>query len=293
MKVNFKELKNAVKQLNEVKETKIKFIGVTSERLLQDFMDTCGDFGIEELPELAKNLYSTIESQSIEEDESTSPPKEKIKTPETSEVKKEYTKSDYINAAKELMESLSIENEDGSPAINIEGKVKIKYLKEKLFEVYTSCTDSGISLEDECITKETQNLLDFIFKEKTENETIEEKQSRHVNEVLKEEDNKKEVKSKETKKKKEKIKDKSKKEKKQREQKTEKVTKTQFVANLIEEGKYTIDEIIEISTNKMGIPKSSTITMINHGKTEKRNHKYKPFKGRLITIKNEKVCFDE
>ena len=193
MKVNFKELKNVTKQLNESKKTKIKFVGVTSERLLQDFLDTCADFDIDELPEQVKNFYNTVNQTSEETTEETTPEpvkekkvKEKKEKTDTLEVK-EYIKSDYINAAKELMESLSIENEDGTPAIEIEGKVKIKYLKEKLFEVFTSCTDAGISLEDEGVTKETQNLLDFIFKEKTENETVEEKQLRHVKEVLEKE----------------------------------------------------------------------------------------------------------
>ena len=66
--------------------------------------------------------------------------------------------------------------------------------------------------------------------------------------------------------------------------------KTEYVASLIEEGVYTIEEIIEMAEKNMGCTSGSVKTMIAHGKNEKHNHKYKPFKGRLIKMV---VMFDD
>ena len=318
--MEFKTLKDAVKLLNQEKETKLKFVGIKTSQLVKDFVDACEDFELGELPEIVVNVYNELtgkedeskeqeqenaEYQEQEDAEDTEEPvKEKKKSKKEKKSKKtkqseetqekEYKKSDYISAMQELVDKLELEDDDDEP---IEVPNKMKEVKKKILETVTLVMDEGIDLKDAEISKETQEIMDYLFKLRASKEEPDEELKRTTQEIIDKEEGNEPVKSK--KKVKEKKSKESKEEPKKEKKKTvkavknNKITKTQFVANLIEKGTYTQKEIIKIAENEMNIPKSSVTTMINHGKTEKKNSQYKPFKGRLIVIDEKKrVCFE-
>ncbi len=319
MKPKFTDLKKAIKDLNDagILETKLKSVGIKADVLQQDFMDTVADL-IEEdghtdsLPESVTEMYDFINDAPEKTEKKEKPAKKEAKNPAKKPAKKEAKKKTIptetikrgalVKCFKDLIDVLGledeIEDEEGNTVdvpMTIPKGAKIDDLKAKILEA------SAIIEEGDEVSKDTQVVIDLLEKERADTESSEDRQKRMVEEVIEEEKTEKPAKKEKPVKKEKgtKPEKKIKEEKKEKPvkkivpKKEKKITKTQFVADLIEKGTHTANEIIEIANEEMSIPKSSVTTMINHGKSEKKNGQYKPFKGRLIIIDNKKrVCFE-
>ena len=285
--MDFKTIKAAVKSLNAKMETKLKVVGVKRAVLEQDFMDTVGDFEFKDLPKEVQEVYTELTGEDIgpedakKEKRLTKEGKEKAKKTETKKEpevekkeEKEYKKSDFKKAAKDLIEKLELEDDDDEP---LEIPKKPKDIKKMLLDAYTLVMDDGIDLEAAGVAQDTIDVLDFLFGERADTESAEDKQKRMVDEIGDKEENKEPVKTKKETKKETKPKKETKKEVKSTPSGTKGTPKERrdFITDMISDKQYKSKDIIEATVKKFpGISPATIRTEITDGK----NPKYCKFK---------------